>query len=254
MGMNKIVKVALAMALFTGVSFGTDAQMIRDYLNDAGHAIGGGKKKQDKTITNTEITAGLREALQIGAKNATSRLSVTDGFFGNALIKVLMPPEAAKVENTLRQIGMGSYVDKAILSMNRAAEDASNQALPIFVNAIKNMTIQEALNILKGSNDAATQYLKAKTSAQLTAAFKPVISTSLEKVNATKYWSEVFETYNSLPTTFNKVNPDLSGYVTERALNGVFVYIAEEESKIRMNPAARVSDLLKKVFGFVDKK
>ena len=252
--MVRIAKIFLGLALSICVSFQSDAQMLRDYVNDAGRIFNGKKKKDDKTITNTEITAGLREALQLGAKSATAKLAVTDGFFGKALIKVLMPPEAAKVENTLRQIGMGAYVDKAILSMNRAAEDASNQALPIFTNAIKSMTIQDALNILKGNNDAATQYLKGKTTAQLTAAFKPVISASLDKVNATKYWTEVFDVYNSLPTTFKKVNPDLSAYVTERALNGVFVYIADEENKIRMNPAARVSDLLKKVFGFVEKK
>lgn len=249
--MSKIAKIAAGVALLIGISATAEAQMIRDYVNDAGRMLkGGSKKKDDKTITNTEIVAGLKEALELGAKTATNKLSVTNGFFGNAMVKVMMPPEAAKVENTLRQFGMGAYVDKAILSMNRAAEDAAIQAQPIFINAIKSMTIQDALNILKGSNDAATQYLKAKTMAQLTAAFKPVISSSLEKVNATRYWSEVFEVYNNLPTTHNKVNPDLTAYVTERALNGVFLYIAEEENKIRMNPAARVSDLLKKVFSF----
>ena len=251
--MAKMVKVIAGLVLCTGMAFTSDAQMIRDYINDAGRALGAGKKKENKTITNTEIVAGLKEALDQGAKSATSKLSVTNGFFGNALVKVLMPPEAAKVENTLRQIGMGAYVDKAILAMNRAAEDAAIKAQPIFINAIKTMTITDALNILKGNNDAATQYLKGKTSAQLTAAFKPVISASLDKVNATKYWTEVFEVYNNLPTTFNKVNPDLSAYVTERALNGVFVYVADEESKIRMNPAARATDLLKKVFGYVQK-
>ena len=144
---------------------------------------------------------------------------------------------------------MGEHVDKAILSMNRAAEDASKKALPIFVNAITSMSIQDGLSILKGGNNAATTYLKSKTTASLTAAFRPIIEESLDKVNATKYWAEVFTIYNGLPTTYKKVNPDLTGYVTERALNGVFVYIADEESKIRLNPAARVTDLLKKVFG-----
>lgn len=249
--MGKIIRILVGVALLTGTSLTSEAQILRDYVNDAGRMLGGGKKKTDsKTITNTEIVAGLKEALDLGAKAATNKLSVKDGFFGNAMVKVLMPPEAAKVENTLRQFGMGAYVDKAILSMNRAAEDAAIQAQPIFINAIKGMTVQDALNILKGSNDAATQYLKAKTMAQLTSAFKPVISASLEKVNATKYWSEVFEVYNNLPTTHNKVNPDLTAYVTERALNGVFLYIAEEEGRIRLNPAARVTDLLKKVFSY----
>lgn len=249
--MNRIAKMMLGFALFTGISVNADAQMLRDYVNDAGRVLGaGGKKKEKTTITNTEIVAGLKEALDMGAKAATNKLSVKDGFFGNAMVKVLMPPEVAKVESTLRQFGMGAYVDKAILSMNRAAEDAAIQAQPIFMNAIRNMTIQDALNILKGSNDAATQYLKSKTMAQLQTAFKPVIENSLDKVNATKYWREVFEIYNNLPTTYNKVNPDLSAYVTDRALNGVFLYIAEEENKIRMNPAARVTDILKKVFSY----
>lgn len=251
--MKTIAKVALGIMLLSATAGNTHAQLIRDYVNDAGRRLGVNKKGDNNTITNTEIVAALREALQNGAKGATSRLSAQNGFFGNALVKVLMPPEAKKVETTLRQIGMGAYVDKAILSMNRAAEDASAKALPIFVNAIKGMTIQDALGILNGSNDAATQYLKSKTTMQLTAAFKPVINESLDKVNATRYWAEVFEVYNNLPTTYNKVNPDLSAYVTERALNGVFVYIAEEENKIRINPAARVTDLLKKVFGRKDK-
>ncbi len=247
--MNFAKKIALVAAI-SSISLSSNAQLLRDYVNDAEHLIDNSKgKKGGNKLSSDEISSGLKEALQVGAKNATSQLSATNGFFGNALIKVLMPPEAKKVENTLREIGMGSYVDNAILTMNRAAEDASTQALPIFVNAIKTMSIQDALGILQGGNGAATQYLKNKTTAQLTAAFKPVISASLDKVNATKYWTQVFTVYNELPTTFNKVNPDLPAYVTERALNGLFVYIAEEENKIRMNPAARVSDLLKKVFG-----
>jgi hypothetical protein len=163
-------------------------------------------------------------------------------------VKVLMPPEAQKVEKTLRSIGAGKLVDDAILSLNRAAEDASKSAAPIFIEAIKNMSIQDALGILKGKDTAATAYLKTATTANLTKAFKPVIDSSLAKVDATKYWSIIFDKYNSLPTTFNKVNTDLSGYATQKALAGIFYYVAEEEKKIRANPAARVSDILKKVF------
>ncbi|MBC7554346.1 MAG: DUF4197 domain-containing protein, partial [Taibaiella sp.] len=247
--MSKIAKLVTGIAL-VGMCTTAHAQLLRDYMNDASRVLKGAKKSTSKTtITNTEITEGLRQALELGAKTATNQLSAPNGFFGNALVKVLMPPEAKKVEDALRHVGMGTYVDKAILSMNRAAEDATKQALPIFGNAIKSMTIQDAIGILKGSNDAATQYLKSKTTTQLTSAFRPIISASLDKVNATKYWAEVFEVYNNLPTTFNKVNPDLSAYVTERALNGVFVYVAEEENKIRLNPAERVTDILKKVFG-----
>ncbi|NCX94903.1 MAG: DUF4197 domain-containing protein [Chitinophagia bacterium] len=237
------------MALaFLSICTQAPAQRLKNLIKDATKTVTGGGGGSSKGVTNTEITAALREALDLGAKSATGKLSVQNGYFGNALMKIYMPPEAKKVENTLRTIGMGSYVDKAILSMNRAAEEAAGKALPIFTTAVKNMSIQDALGILNGGNDAATQYLKTKTTTQLTDAFKPVITESLDKVNATKYWAEVFEAYNSLPTTYNKVNPDLSAYVTERALAGMFTAIAEEENKIRLDPAARVTDLLKKVF------
>ena len=160
-----------------------------------------------------------------------------------------MPPEAKKVESALREVGMGDQVDKLILSMNRAAEDASTKAFDIFVDAVKSMTIQDAVSILNGGDDAATQYLKKTTSAALTKTFMPVIKQSLDKVDAAKYWATVFNAYNEMPMTFKKVNPDLPAYVTERALNGVFVYIAKEEARIRKDPAAQVTDMLKKVFG-----
>jgi hypothetical protein len=244
----KLLKVITISTLLVAAG-SAQGQVLRDYMNDAGRILGGKKSKgDDKTITNTEIVAGLKEALNLGSKTATNKLSIRDGFFGSAAVKILMPPEARRVETTLRQIGMGNYVDKAILSMNRAAEDAAKQALPIFENAVRTMTIIDALSILRGNDDAATQYLKDKTTQQLTASFRPIVGSSLDKVNATKYWAEVFEVYNALPTTNNKINPDLSAYVTERAIAGVFVYVAQEEAKIRQNPAARVSDLLKKVF------
>ncbi len=201
------------------------------------------------SLSSGDIARGLREALTVGAQNASNRLSAANGFFGDALVKILLPPEAQKVERTLRNIGMGKVVDKAVLSMNRAAEDASKKAVPIFVNAITSMSIQDGLNILQGGRDAATQYLKMKTTLALTNAFRPVISSSLDKVNATALWGRVFNTYNALPTTMTPVNPDLSGYVTERALSGLFLKIADEEGKIRTNPAARVSSILQRVFG-----
>lgn len=200
-------------------------------------------------LTNSEIIAGLKQALEIGSNNAGSQLSTLNGYFGNQLIKILMPPEVRQVEQTLRSIGMGGEVDKAILAMNRAAEDAAQKAAPIFVDAIRTITIQDGLGILRGGNGAATNYLKGRTTQQLTNAFRPVIENSLRKVDATKYWSQVFTIYNRLPTTRTKVNPDLTGYVTERALNGLFVTVEQEENKIRQNPSARVTDLLRKVFG-----
>ncbi len=249
--MMSVVKSLLVAALCICLANGAEGQILRDYVNDADRSINELQKGKGKGggLSQSEIADGLKQALQVGAQNATKKVSAVDGFFGNALIKILMPPEAKKVENTLRQLGLGDQVDKAILSMNRAAEDASTKALDIFVDAITHMTIQDGLTILKGKNDAATQYLKDKTMAKLKATFLPVIKESLDKVDATKYWATVFDTYNGLPTTFNKVNPNLPDYVTERALNGVFVYIADEEAKIRQNPAARVTDLLQKVFG-----
>ncbi|MFT3749378.1 MAG: DUF4197 domain-containing protein [Agriterribacter sp.] len=198
-------------------------------------------------LSSTEIASGLKEALSIGTQNSTSRLSAVDGFFSNAAIKILLPEEAGKVESTLRNIGLGSLVDKAILSINRAAEEASKEATPIFVNAIKEMTITDALGILKGGDYAATDYFKNKTTAPLTAAFKPVIEKALAKTNATRYWSDVFSAYNKFTT--KPVNPDLSGYVTEKSLSGIFYEVSLEEQKIRKDPAARVTELLKKVFG-----
>lgn len=205
-------------------------------------------KGKGSVLSTEEVIAGLKEALTVGAGNSATLLSAADGFFANAAIKVLMPPEARKVETTLRNVGMGSYVDKAILSMNRAAEDASQAATPIFKEAIRTMTFQDAMGILRGADTAATGYLRSRTSGALTTAFRPVIEESLRKTQATQYWKDVFETYNKLPTTFNKVNPDLAGYVTERALFGLFYQVAIEEKKIRKDPAARVTDVLKKVF------
>lgn len=198
-------------------------------------------------LTSAEIVSGLKEALEVGARNSSNQLSSLDGFFKNAAIKILLPEEAQKVEKTLRDVGLGSLVDKAILSVNRAAEDAAKSAAPIFIDAIKGMTIQDALGILQGGDFAATNYLKSKTTTPLTNAFRPVIEKSLQKVGATKYWSDVFTNYNRFAT--NKINPDLSAFVTGKALDGIFLQVGLEEQKIRKDPVARVSEILKKVFG-----
>jgi len=250
--MNKLIKFVLFTFSLSFVSANSNAQILKDLLNSvSGKTSGttGNSGLSLNNISNTEIVGALRDALQVGAKNAAGKLSVENGYFGNALIKILLPPEAKKVETALRQIGMGQLVDKTILSMNRAAEDAAQKALPIFVNAITSMSIQDGINIVRGGNGAATSYLRSKTTAALTTAFKPVIQNSLNKINVATYWNQMFTFYNKLPTTFNKVNPDLTSYVTERALNGLFMTISDEENKIRANPSARVTDLLKKVFG-----
>jgi len=205
------------------------------------------KTSSKQGLSNDEIVQGLKEALNVGANNASKQLSSVDGFFKDAAIKILMPPEALKAEKKLRSLGMGKLVDDAILSMNRAAEDASKSAAPIFINAVKQMSIQDAVGILRGGDFAATSYLQKKTSSPLTEAFRPVIENSLKKVDATKYWNTVFTTYNKFSS--DKVNPDLAAYVTEKSLAGIFHQVGLEEQKIRKDPMARVTDLLKKVFG-----
>jgi len=253
--MNKIKLLFLTGMLYASVSshaqtLGDIWKSVRKNTSDSRTTNTGNSSGTSlSNLSNTEIVGALRQALEVGAKNASSRLNAQNGFFGNAIVKVLMPPEAKKVENALRQVGMGELVDKTILSMNRAAEDAAGKAAPIFINAITTMSIQDGVNIVRGGNGAATNYLKGKTTAELTNAFRPVIQTSLNKLNVATYWNQLFTIYNKLPTTFNKINPDLTAYVTERALNGLFVTIADEENKIRLNPAARVTDLLQKVFG-----
>jgi hypothetical protein len=199
------------------------------------------------SLTTDDVITGLKEALNNGVNNGTSKLSGVDGFFANAAVKILMPPEAEKVEKKLRDIGLGKEVDNAILSMNRAAEDAAKSAAPIFLNAIKQMSIGDAWGILRGGDTAATAYLRKTTTASLSNAFRPVIENSLQKVDATKYWNTVFTAYNKF--SFNKVNPDLSAYVTDKALYGIFYEIGQQEMQIRKDPVARTTDILKKVFG-----
>jgi len=208
-----------------------------------------GGNKTASGITENEAGQGIKEALSQGVTNAVLHLNKTDGFFGSEFYKMLLPPDAKKVENTLRSIGMGAQVDKAILSINRGAEDAAGYAKPIFVDAIKQMTLTDALNIVKGPKDAATNYFKDKTKEKLITAFRPSVQSSLDKVNATKYYSNIITSYNNLPTTFKKINPDLTSYVVGRAVDALFDQVAKEEANIRANPIARTSDILKKVFG-----
>ncbi len=198
-------------------------------------------------LSNDDIISGLKDALRVGTDSSSKRLSKLDGFFGDAAIKILMPEEAKKVERTLRNFGMGSMVDKAILSMNRAAEDAASGVGTIFWDAIKSMSIKDGLQILRGGDFAATDYLKSVTTKELTEKFRPVIEKALVKADATKYWKDVFTNYNRFSTS--QVNTDLTVYVTERALSGLFYNISLEEQKIRKDPAAQVTDILKKVFG-----
>lgn len=233
------MKRSIYALLFCTVTF-SSCETAQQIMKDYGQTANGG-------LTNADIVSGLKEALSVGAQQSSNRLSALDGFFKNAAIKILLPEEAQKVEKTLRDVGLGSLVDKAILSVNRAAEDAAKSAAPIFINAVKTMTIQDALGILKGGDFAATNYLKQKTTVQLTEAFRPVIEQSLSKVGATKYWSDVFTNYNRFAT--NKINPDLTAFVTGKAMDGIFYQVGLEEQQIRKDPVARTTEILKKVFG-----
>lgn len=199
--------------------------------------------------TEAEAAQGIRQALDQGIDKGISFLNKTDGFFGNEAYKLFFPPDAQKVVTTLRDLGFNSVVDKAILQINRAAEDAVGHAKPIFADAIREMTIQDAINIVRGPNDAATQYFREKTTAKLVTAFMPTIKTSLDNTGATRYYADVINTYNRFPTTFNKVNPDLPSYVVDKAVNALFDQVAKEEANIRANPLARTTEILRKVFG-----
>ncbi|WP_295794637.1 DUF4197 domain-containing protein [Mucilaginibacter sp.] len=203
--------------------------------------------------SSLDMGKALKQALQQGTAKSSDQLSALNGYFGNAAIKILFPPQAQKAEKTLRSIGLGKLCDNVILSLNRAAEDAAKQAKPIFINAITHMTLQDVSNILLGNQDAATQYFKKTTTDQLTASFKPVIQNSLDKTNATKYYGQAAGEYNKIPFV-SKMNPDISAYVTQKAIDGLFHEIALEELNIRKNIGARSTPLLQKVFAFVDQK
>jgi hypothetical protein len=220
----------------------TSAQ-INQTLGDISKGMGG-----SQPLTTAEVAEGLKEALIKGISTGAERVSQVDGYFKNAEIKIPFPPDVKKVEERLRQIGLDKQVDEFILTLNRGAEEAAKEAKPIFVSAIKAMTIEDAWGILRGDEDAATQYLKRTTSAQLKEKFKPVIQSALNRVNATRYYSDIVNRYNQLPMV-QKVNPDLDDYATDRAIEGLFIMIAREEKNIRENPVARTTELLRRVFG-----
>lgn len=199
-------------------------------------------------FTEQEAVSALKEALQNGITKGTEQVSKPDGYFGNQFIKIPFPQEARDIESTLRKVGMGKTVDEAVLSLNRAAEDAATKALPIFVDAITTMSFQDAIGIVKGDSIAGTRFLQQSTTNALTKAFRPVIEGSLDKVDATKHWSTVMNAYNKIPFV-KKINPDLTQYVTEKALEGLFFTIASEEKMIRKDPLGQASSLLRKVFG-----
>ncbi|MBU2927373.1 DUF4197 domain-containing protein [Winogradskyella psychrotolerans] len=202
-------------------------------------------------LGNADIAAGLREALDTGIEKQVTKLTAEDGFFKNELVKIVLPEELQKVDSALRKIGLSSLADEGLKVLNRAAEDAVSEATPIFVNAVKEITFDDAKNILLGDDNAATSYLTSKTETELYSKFKPVINNSFSKVGADQIWSNLITKYNNIPLT-NNVNPDLTDYVTQEALKGVYTMIAVEEKEIRTKVSSRGSDLLKKVFALQD--
>ncbi len=202
-------------------------------------------------LTKKQVASGLKEALIKGVSTGSNQASRLDGYFKNPSIKIPFPPDVQRVEDKLRQIGLGDQVDKFVQTLNRGAEDAAKEAKPIFVSAIRGMTIQDAWSILRGEDNAATNYLRRTTSSQLKAKFLPVIKKSLEKTNATKYYGDIVGTYNKIPFV-DKVNTDLDDYATDKAIDGLFHLIAQEEKSIRENPVERTTELLRKVFAAQD--
>jgi hypothetical protein len=236
----KTKHLVLIVILLSSFSFRSNAQIPNDAMKIVNKGTGG--------LTEKDAVNGIKEALEKGTGESVSFVSKLNGYFSNPEIKIPFPPEAREIESKLRAAGMGSKVDEVILTINRAAEDAAKSAQPIFVSAIKNMSITDAIQIVKGPNDAATKYLAKTTTSELKSKFSPVIKASLDKVDATRLWEDLIKSYNQIPFV-KKQNPNLTEYVTDKAISGLFTMIAKEEVKIRQNPAARTTELLKKVFG-----
>lgn len=232
------------MFIFSGCS---EMQTISNQLPGILEQVGG-----LNGISNSTISNGLKEALNLGLNDGIVKLGQNNGFYNNALAKILLPQELQGVEKTLRSVGLGSLADQGLKLLNSAAEDAVKEAAPIFANAITTMSFQDASAILLGGDNAATNYLQQKTTAQLTAAFQPKVANSLGKVGADKAWSNIITKYNAIAG--KNINPDLNGYVTEQAVKGVFNMVAEKEAGIRNNSALRSTALLKQVFALQDNK
>ena len=205
-----------------------------------------------KALSNDDVIKGLKEALTVGTNNSTSLASKVDGYYKNPLLFIPFPPEAQKIKEKADEFGMKEQTDKFVETLNRAAEEAAKNAAPVFVDAVKGMNISDGFAILKGADNAATQYLKDKTTTELRNKFTPVVQAAIDKVELTKYWNPIIITYNKIPFV-EKQNPDLTAYVTDKAMAGLFILIANEELKIRKDPAAQVTDILKKVFGNISK-
>ncbi|RZJ30121.1 MAG: DUF4197 domain-containing protein [Flavobacterium sp.] len=241
--MKKIILLLLLAPALSNAQF-------KDLVKQANTKI---STMKNVPIGTPDISAGLKEALNKGIEKQVSKLTAVDGFYKNEMVKILVPDELSKVDKTMRKLGMGKLADDGIKSLNRAAEDAVKEATPVFLAAIKNMSISDAKNILMGSDNAATGYLQSATTKELYAKFLPIVQQSIGKVGADKIWSSIITKYNGMPLV-SKVNPDINDYVTQKALEGVFKMIAVEEKNIRTDISSRTSPLLKKVFAMQDRK
>lgn len=234
-----MIRKLLAVFLIINITSCAELQQVVNQLPQGG------------VLGNAEIASGLRQALDFGIDKQVTKLTQKDGFFKNELVKILLPEDLHKVDKALRDIGLDNLADEGLKVLNRAAEDAVKEATPIFIDAVKGITFDDAKNILLGNNDAATQYLTSKTQEALYAKFNPVIKNSFSKIGADDIWNNLINKYNSIPFT-NNVNPDLTDYVTGEALKGVYTMIAVEEKDIRTKISSRTTDLLRKVFALQD--
>ena len=248
--MRKLLFTSISISIFLicGCTTQQLQQTEASVVKAADDAIKGVEGTNSKGLTNDEVISGLREALTVGTNNSSGLASKVDGFYKNPAIFIPFPAEAQKVKDWAIKFGLGSQVDKFEMTLNRAAEESAKNAAPVFISAIKWMSISDGFSILNGANNAATQYLHDRTSGQLIQQFTPVVQNAINKVELTKYWNPIITAYNNVPLV-EKINPDLTSYVTGKATDGLFKLIADEELKIRKNPAAQVTDLLKKVFG-----
>lgn len=241
------IPLCISLSLLAGHAR-ADWGAILDDLKEAGKSFVPGAETGGSDLDTSTIISGLKEALSVGSKRAIDTIGQTDGFLENPKIRIPLPPQVEKAGELMRQFGMSGLADEFETSMNRAAEAAAPEATNIVIDAIKNMSIDDARQILNGEDDSATQYFKDKTSDRLTKLFRPSIESSLDQVGSTRYYNQLSDQVAAIPVVGQNLNMDLPGYVTEQALSGLFTMLAVEEKKIRDNPAARTTELLKKVF------
>lgn len=246
-------KISYLLSILIGLLFTYSCDVVNEATNVLNNTDSSDNSKP--RLTNDQVINGLKEALSVGINNATTATSQVDGFLGNASIKIPFPQDALKVKEKAEEWGMSDQVDKIVTTLNRAAEEASKKAAPIFLDAIKGMTISDGFSVLNGGDGAATRFLKDKTTAALKTAFMPEVKAAIEKVQLTNYWNPVITKYNQAMTLTGgaKINPDLNDYVLTKAVEGLFTLVEKEENKIRKDPAARVTELLKTVFGSLTK-